>query len=84
MSIWNQGQKELLKTEFIAENQPDAEFWAIPLPCTFCFNGDAYRKVGFAKAKRLDNGQVIELADNAPCKPQARTKLNTLGHRVFY
>lgn len=58
MSFWNQGQKQFVGTAFIPENQPPTKFKDIPLPCSFNFNGNAYRKCALSGAIRLDGEKV--------------------------
>lgn len=70
----NPGQKQYLGGAFILENQPPKQFNQIALPCTFCYQGNAYRRCGLGKAFRLDSMDLIEFAENELVFPQTNLK----------
>lgn len=74
MSFWNQGQKRLIGSAFIPENKPPIQFSDARLPCSFNFNGDAYRKCGINAAIRLDNGTEYSFKGCELIYPQTNTK----------
>lgn len=72
--FWNQGQKQLVGTAFIPENQPPIKFTDAPLPCSFNFSGDAYRKCGLNAAIRLDSETVHSFKGDEFIYPQTNTR----------
>ena len=74
MNIWNPGQRQLIGTAFIPENKEPEPFGEIPLPTTFCFQGDAFRKISANSAIRLDSGQTIPFGAELLVIPQTNTK----------
>lgn len=72
--MWNPGQKQFLGGAFIPENQPPKQFGQIALPCTFCYQGDAYRKCKLDKAFRLDSMDLIEFTGDELVYPQTNLK----------
>lgn len=74
MGFWNQGQKTLIQGAFIPENQHPIEFSSVPLPCTFNFDGNAYRKCGLNVAIRLDSEKVYPFKGNELVYSQTNIK----------
>jgi hypothetical protein len=84
--FWNQGQKELIGSAFIPENQPPINFNEAPLPSSFNFDGNAYRKCGLSAAIRLDSETVHLFKGNELIYPQTNTKSvwqNSFGVRSW-
>ncbi len=73
-TIWNEEQKKLTGKAFIPENQPPKPFNQIPFPCTFCYQGNAYRRFGLNQAFRLDSQEEIEFKGDELVYPQTNTK----------
>lgn len=75
--FWSQGQKQLIGTAFIPENQLVVKFVNIPLPCTFNFEGIAYRKIDSKAAIRLDENdenKVYHFSGDELVYPQTNTR----------
>ena len=72
--MWNPGQKKFIGRAFIPENKPPSLFNEITFPCTFCYQGDAYRKCGVNKAFRLDSMEIIKFRGDELVYPQTNLK----------
>lgn len=74
MSIWNPNQKHLIGSAFIPENRPPVPFSDCPLPSSFCFQGNAYRKTSTNRAIRLDSREIVDFPSDLLVMGQTNTK----------
>lgn len=72
--MWNAGQKQFIGKAFVPENRKPQLFKDIPLPCTFCFEGNAYRRFNLGQAFRLDSMEKIDFSGDELVYPQTNTK----------
>lgn len=72
--MWNPGQKQFIGKAFIPENKKPQSFKNITLPCTFCFEGNAYRRFSINQAFRLDSMQKVDFNGDELVHPQTNKK----------